>query len=86
MATPDVPGRKVRPSGLAVGITFTAAFILIFAGFFGNDSVQGIVGRINDEFYVVIHKWVFQLDTTTRGPLAPVLPVVALLITPSTYS
>lgn len=48
--------------------------------------IQGIVGRINDEFYVVIHKWVFQSDTTTRGPLAPVLPVVALLITPSTYS
>jgi len=75
MATPDVPGRKVGPSGLAVGITFTAAFILIFAGFFGNAvMIQRIVGRINDEFYVVIHKWVFQSDTTTRGPLAPVLP------------
>ena len=68
MATPDVPGRKVGPSGLAVGITFTAAFILIFAGFFGNAvMIQRIVGRINDEFYVVIHKWVFQSDTTTRG-------------------
>ena len=47
MAKYDASGQNAKPSGFAVGITFTAAFILIFAGFFG--IIEGIVGLVNND-------------------------------------
>lgn len=76
MATQDVTGRTAQPSGAAVGITFTAALILIFAGTFG--IIQGIVALVNDEFYVVTQKWVFQFDTTTWGWIHILVGIIAL--------
>ena len=75
MATHEVTGQTTQPSGAAVGITFTAALILIFAGTFG--IIQGIVGLVNNEFYVVTQKWVFQLDTTTWGWIHIVVGLIA---------
>jgi len=51
MAKYDASGQTAKPSGFAVGITFTATLILILAGFFG--MIQGIVGLVNNDFYVV---------------------------------
>ena len=76
MATQDVSGRTAQPSGMAVGITLTAAFILIFAGFFG--IMEGIVGLVNNDFYVVTQKWVFQLNTTTWGWIHIIVGAIAL--------
>ena len=76
MATHDVTGRTAQPSGMAVGITFTAAFILIFAGFFG--ILEGIVGLVNNEFYVVTQKWVFKFDSTTWGWIHIIVGFIAL--------
>lgn len=61
---------------MAVGIIATAGIILVLAGFF--HLVQGIVGVINNEFYVVIQKWVFQFDVTTWGWIHIVLGLIAL--------
>jgi hypothetical protein len=61
---------------MAVGITLTAAVILILVGFFG--IIQGIVGLLNNEFYVVTEKWVFQFDITTWGWIQILVGIIAL--------
>jgi len=76
MATQEDIGQTTQPSGAAVGITFTAALILIFAGTFG--IIEGIVGLVNNEFYVVTQKWVFQLDATTWGWIHILVGLIAL--------
>lgn len=76
MATQDVTGRTPPPSGAAIGITYTAALILIFAGTFG--IIQGIVALVNDEFYVVTQEWVFKFDTTTWGWIHIIVGLIAL--------
>ena len=76
MAKYDASGQTAKPSGFAVGITFTAALILILAGFFG--MIQGIVGLVNNDFYVVTQKWVFQLNTTTWGWIHIIVGLIAL--------
>jgi hypothetical protein len=76
MATYDSSGKTAKSSGLAVGITFTAALILIFAGVFG--IIEGIVGLVNNDIYVVTQKWVFQLNTTTWGWIHIIVGVIAL--------
>ena len=76
MVNQDVSGRTAQPSGMAVGITFTAACILIFAGVFG--IIEGIVGLVNNEFYVVTQKWVFQMDTTTWGWIHIIVGLIAV--------
>ncbi len=76
MATNDVDTRRTRPSGAAIGLTITASLILIMAGTFG--IIEGIVGLINNEFYVVTQKWAFQFDTTTWGWIHIIVGLVAL--------
>ncbi len=76
MATNDVDTRRTRPSGAAIGLTITASLILIMSGTFG--IIEGIVGLINNEFYVVTQKWAFQFDTTTWGWIHIIVGLVAL--------
>ena len=64
------------PSGMAVGITATAGVILMLAGFF--HVLQGIVGLINNDFYVVTQKWVFQFNVTTWGWIHIIVGLIAL--------
>jgi len=53
------------PSGMAVGVTVTAAVILILAGVL--HAMQGVVGLANNEFYVATQNWIFKFDATTWG-------------------
>ena len=76
MSAHEVAGRPAKPSGMAVGITATAAIILMFVGLFG--LMQGIVGLVNNEFYVVTQKWVFQIDATTWGWIHIIVGLIAL--------
>jgi len=77
-AVMTTPATNARPtSGLAVGITVTAAIILFLAGFF--DVMTGIVGLVTNEFYVTTQHWVFQLDATTWGWVHIVVGLVAVL-------
>jgi hypothetical protein len=52
-------------SGMAVGFTVFAATMMIMIGVF--QAIAGLVALVNDQFYVVGDKWVFQFDTTTWG-------------------
>ena len=76
MTTDDVHTRRTQPSGAAIGLTVTASLILIMAGTFG--IIEGIVGLVNNEFYVVTQKWAFQFDTTTWGWIHIVVGLIAL--------
>lgn len=70
------PGTSA-PSGLAVGVTITAAIILILAGV--CNAMQGIVGLVTNEFYVATQKWLFQFDATTWGWIHIIIGVIAVL-------
>jgi hypothetical protein len=75
MSTPET--RNAAPSGLAVGVTITAAIILILAGIF--DAMQGVVGLATNEFYVTTQKWIFQFDVTTWGWIHVVVGLIAVI-------
>jgi hypothetical protein len=61
MSTPADPPRSAG----AVGLTVFAGTIMVLTGAF--QAIQGLVALVNDTFYVVGQKWVFQVDVTTWG-------------------
>ncbi len=52
-------------SGWAVGWTAFAGIYLIIVGFF--QAFAGLVGILDDEFYVVTREFILQFDSTTWG-------------------
>jgi hypothetical protein len=68
---------RTAPSGLAVGVTTTAAMLLIIAGV--CSVMQGIVALATNEFFVVTQNWLFKFDTTTWGWIHILVGIVALL-------
>jgi hypothetical protein len=63
------------PSGLAVGVTTTAAIILIIGGI--CHAMQGFVGIAANEFYVTTQRWIFQFDVTTWGWIHVIVGIIA---------
>ena len=63
----DEPGPVVRrtPSSWAIGWTLFAASILIMVGIF--QMIAGFAALFEDNIYVSVNDWIFQLDTTTWG-------------------
>jgi hypothetical protein len=66
-----------KPSGGAIGWTMFAAFMLILIG--GFHIFAGLVGIINDKFYLVTPKYVAQFDATTWGWIHLLAGIVVLL-------
>ncbi len=68
-----------RPShsSWAVGYATFASVLLLMVGIF--QFVAGLVGVIEDDFYVVSTKWVFEFDVTTWGWIHMILGVVLFL-------
>jgi len=65
MATGQPAGPAVEPGGTALGITAAAGLILMLVGVFG--MIQGIVGLLDNDLYVVTNKWLFELTPTAWG-------------------
>src|SRR6478609_655521 len=65
MATGQPAGPAVEPGGTALGITAAAGLILMLVGVFG--MIQGIVGLLDNDLYVVTNKWLFELTATALG-------------------
>jgi len=76
MATRQPTGPAVEASGLALGITAAAGLILMLVGVFG--MIQGIVGLLDNDLYVVTNKWLFELTPTAWGWAHIMIGVVAL--------
>lgn len=64
-------------SSWAVGWSAFAGVMLIVVGTF--HAFAGLVAIVNDEFYVVGQKWVFQFDVTTWGWIHVLLGIVLVL-------
>ena len=76
MAIRQPTGPAVAPDGRVLGITAVAALILMLVGGFG--MIQGIVGLLDDDLYVVTNRWLFELDPTAWGWGHILIGVVAL--------
>jgi uncharacterized membrane protein len=70
--------RSQQPvSGWAVGgITFAATMMLLIGAF---QIIAGIVAIVDDEFFVVVRSYTFNLDTTAWGWIHLVLGVLLVL-------
>jgi hypothetical protein len=66
-----------EPSGVAVGFTAFAAFLMILVGVF--HIVWGIAAIAEDEFFVVSPNYVFNLDVTGWGWVHLLAGIVVLL-------
>ena len=66
-----------QPSGWAIGWTAFAGIMMILMG--GWWIFAGLVGLLNDEFYVVTREWIFEVDVTTWGWIHLGIGVVVLL-------
>ncbi len=64
-------------SDWAAGWIAFAGFMMILLGSF--HAVAGLVGLIDDQFYVTTQKYVFQFDRTTWGWIHLILGIVVVL-------
>ena len=64
-------------SGVAVGFTMFAAFMMILVGSF--HIIAGIAGIIEDQFYVTTENYFLEFDATTWGWIHLVAGVIVLL-------
>ncbi len=77
MSEPNVSGSNPTHSSWAVGYAMFASVLLLMAGIF--QFVAGLVAVVEDDFYVVSAKWVFEFDVTTWGWIHMLLGVVLFL-------
>ena len=71
-------------SGVAVGFTGFAAFMMILIGSF--HIIAGIAGIIEDEFYTVTPNWVLQFDATSWGWIHLIAGIIVLIAGISLFS
>lgn len=67
-----------RPSAWAVGWIYFAAVMLMIGGVF--QFFAGIAALVNNKFYVVGEKWVFQFNITTWGWIHLILGIVLFIV------
>ncbi len=66
-----------NPSGWAVGLTALAGILMTMLG--GWWFIAGLVGIVNDDFFVVTQDWIFKFSTTSWGWTHLILGIVVLL-------
>lgn len=74
---PSVKGDTQPVSGWAVGGLVFAATMMILVGLF--QAVQGLAAIIDDEFFVTLPNYAFEIDTTGWGWIHLVLGAVVAL-------
>lgn len=66
-----------QPSGMAVGFTMFASFMLILMGSF--HAIAGLAGILEDEYYVVTPNYMLQFDSTQWGWIHLLFGVIIVL-------
>ena len=66
-----------QPSGWAIGWTAFAGITMIMMGIFW--AIMGLVAVLNDEFYVVTQRWVFEFDISTWGWIHLIFGIIVIL-------
>ena len=69
--------QRRAPSAAAVGWTVFAAFMMILLGCWW--VIVGIVGLIDDDFYVRTRHYVFEFDTTSWGWIHLIVGAIVLI-------
>lgn len=64
-------------SGVAIGWTMFAALVMILTGFWW--IIAGIVGLVNDDFYVATRNYVFKFDASAWGWIHLIVGILVLL-------
>jgi hypothetical protein len=67
-----------QPSTAAVGWALFAAIMLMIGGMF--QIIAGIAAIVEDDFFVVGAKWVFEFDVTTWGWIHIILGGLLILV------
>jgi len=65
------------PSAAAAGWTMFAAFMMLMTGAWW--IIAGLVGIVNDDFFVTTRKYIFEFDTTAWGWIHLIVGVLVLL-------
>ena len=65
MAAGQSRGTATSPNMTGIGIITAAAVVLILTGVM--HAMEGVVGLVTNEFYVVTRQWLFQFDVTSWG-------------------
>ena len=65
MAPGHTRGTATSPDMMGVGIITAAAVVLILADVM--HAMQGVVGLVTNEVFVVTRRWLFEFDVTTWG-------------------
>ena len=73
-----------RWSGAAVGFTVFASLMLIVIGAF--HAMSGLVGIIENEFFVATPNYIFEFDVTTWGWIHLILGIVVVIAGFSLFS
>ena len=66
-----------QPSGWAIGWTAFAGITMIMMGIFW--AIMGLIAVLNDEFYVVTQRWVFEFDISTWGWIHLIFGIIVIL-------
>ena len=77
MTTSQLSTRQHEYSAGAVGVTVTAAVLMIMIGIF--HAIQGIVALVNDTFFVLGEEYAFKFDLTSWGWIHLVVGVLVAL-------
>jgi hypothetical protein len=70
-------GQREEPSGLAVGFILFAGMLMLMVGIF--QALAGVVGIVNDNFYLITRDYVFRFSTNTWGWIHLIIGVVVAL-------
>lgn len=71
---PDLLDKTRNPSGWAIGGVVFAAVLMVLVGLF--QFFQGLAAILNDQFFVIIENYAFELDLTTWGWIHLILGVI----------
>jgi hypothetical protein len=73
----DVMGEHKEVSGWAIGGVVFAGTVMIMLGLF--QIFEGLAAIIDDEFYVVLPNYAFNVDTTAWGWIHLVIGIIVLI-------
>ena len=77
MSTAGTAQDRTRESGWVLGGVALAATVMVVVGVF--QAIQGLAAIINDEFFVTVRNYAFEVDVTAWGWIHLIIGVVLVL-------
>jgi hypothetical protein len=77
MSTAGTAQDRTRESGWVLGGVALAATVMVVVGVF--QAIQGLAAIINDEFFVTVRNYAFEVDVTAWGWIHLIIGVILVL-------